>query len=391
MPIEYDSSGIKIQNLNEILEERENTLKPTFGDEFVIDQTSPVGNISLANADNELKIQELIGWLLPNQIDAKYAEGVFLDAICEKNRIYRIQPQYTKINLTINGTPNTSFVKGDIVISDELFDIYYDLNQDCVIGSDGTVVATFICETYGPYFPLETSRFKIQTPIFGLTSVTMDYDNLNLILGRKTETDEELRRRREYCVGLNSIYTLEAIAANIYYLEGVNDVVYFENDTETTDANGLPMKSFEFVVDGGDEKQIVEKIFLNKPVGVRAYGETLLNVEDSEGVSRQIGFTKAENINIGIKITLSLKEIQADSWYQEVKTAIKEKFDLEQKIGKKVKDYTYYTVLTGFSEIDDIESIKFYEIGTTTEYSQYNITNKQIAKFDITNIEFIVE
>ena len=87
MTIQYDSKGIITQNLIEIIEERENNLKPILGLDFKIDKTTPIGNMELADANNELAIQELIAWLFPAQMDATTAEGIFLDAICEKNRI----------------------------------------------------------------------------------------------------------------------------------------------------------------------------------------------------------------------------------------------------------------------------------------------------------------
>jgi hypothetical protein len=70
MTIQYDSSGIITQNLSEILAERETALQPVMGEDFVVDKTTPVGNMELADSDRELSIQELIAWLFPNQMDA---------------------------------------------------------------------------------------------------------------------------------------------------------------------------------------------------------------------------------------------------------------------------------------------------------------------------------
>ena len=146
MPIQYDSNGIITQNLTEILDERENSLKPIMGEDFVIDKTTPIGNMELADANSELTIQELIAWLIPNMIDANTAKGYFLDCICEKNRIYRKQPQYTTMSLILNGTVNAEFKKGDITVSDKQSGVYYNLNTDVTIGANGTVIGQFICQ-----------------------------------------------------------------------------------------------------------------------------------------------------------------------------------------------------------------------------------------------------
>lgn len=389
--IQYDANGIITQNITEILDERENALKSVLGEDFTIDSKSPIGNMELADANNELTIQELIAWLIPNQIDANTATGVFLDAICEKNRIYRKQPQFTTLNLIIKGAKDTSFLTGDITISDSVSGLYYNLNEDCVISENGEVIAQFICQDYGEFYPISASKFEILTPINGLDSVVADFDNLNLVIGRLTETDEELRRRRMFSVQQTSTTTLASIKSVIYSLDGVKHVTYFENDTESVNDDGLPMKSFEFVVDGGDEVEITDAIFTNKTVGTRAYGTTIITKYDSENNNYQIGYTKAKDVNIVMDIHITTDYIQSNTWKQKVLQALKDKFDEIQNIGSVVKDYNYYVVLTNFPEITDINSIEFYTTDNELQkYQQYPIGKKEIAKLDISNINLVI-
>lgn len=385
--IQYDSEGIITQTLTEILDERESALQEIMGDDFFIDKTSPIGNMELADANNELSIQELIAWLIPNMIDANTATGYFLDCICEKNRIYRKQPEYTTCKLILNGLAKSEFLTGDITILDSISGVYYDLNEDCVIGDDGTVTAQFKCESFGDYRPVQSSTFSIETPVYGLDSVTMDYSNLDLHIGRFTESDEELRQRRKESVGQTSTNTLDSIKGSLYSLDNVQKVVYFENDTESTDANGLPMKSFEFVLDGGDSTQIAQTIFNNKPAGTRAYGTTIIPIQDSEEVAHQIGFTRVTEVELIMNVNISSPTTQSETFKNTLKNAIKEKFDEIQGIGNNVRDYSYYAVLTQYSEISDITSINFANINTPTDtYTQYTIQPKEIARLTTDNI-----
>lgn len=392
MPIQYDSNGIITQNLSEILDERENALKLVMGEDFVIDKTTPIGNMELADANNELTIQELIAWLIPNMLNAQTATGYFLDCICEKNRIYRKEPKQTKLKLIVHGDAGVEFSAEDISVSEEGTYTYYNLNEDIIIGDDGTVIAEFICNDYGEYAPTSTSKFIIQTPLNGLRDVTIDYENANIVIGRLVETDEQLRRRREYSVQQTSTSTLASIKANLYSLDGVLHATYFENDTEETNELGIPMKSFEFIVDGGDENDITDIIFTNKTAGTRAYGETLINKVDSEGNTYIIGFTKAEPVNIGMDIKVQTNAPQSNSWKQAIINALKTKFEEVQEIGTIVKDYNYYTVLTNFPEITDINTLQFYnaDLEYPTYYSQYVIDKKQIAKLDIKDIHIVI-
>lgn len=379
--IQYDSDGIITQTLTEILDEREDSLKEVMGDDFVIDKTTPIGNMELADANNELAIQELIAWLIPNMIDANTATGYFLDCICEKNRIYRKQPEYTTITLILNGIAKSEFLAGDITVLESVSGVYYNLNEDCIIGDDGTVTATFKCEDFGDYQPVPSSTFSIETPVYGLDSVTMDYANLHLSIGRFTESDEELRQRRKESVGQTSTNTLDSIKGNLYSLDNVQKVVYFENETESTDANGLPMKSFEFVIDGGDSNEIARTIFNNKPAGTRAYGTTEITVQDSENVNHQIGFTRVTDVNLLMNVNISTVSPQSEAFKSVLIDALKEKFDDIQGIGDNARDYSYFAVLTQYNEISDISSIKFASLlDPSTQVSQYTIQPKEIAR-----------
>ena len=229
--------------------------------------------------------------------------------------------------------------------------------------------------------------------MMGLESVTLDEQILNLSVGRNTETDEELRRRRMFSVQQTSTSTLASIRSNLYSLDGVQHVAYFENETEKEDERGLPMKSFEYIIDGGVGTDIAQVIFNNKPAGTRAFGTRQEIVKDSEGLIHAIGFTPAQPVNIGINIRVETYSAQANSWKNEVAKALKEKFDNIQDIGTSVKDYNYYTVLTQYNEIADIHKVEFYNIdqeGEKNYYTNYPIDIRQIAKLDVKNISIII-
>ena len=59
MSITYDTTGISIQTLTEILDERENNLQSFLGADFVISGDSAIGNLQAADSDREFDIQEL--------------------------------------------------------------------------------------------------------------------------------------------------------------------------------------------------------------------------------------------------------------------------------------------------------------------------------------------
>lgn len=395
MPIEFNSNGIVSQNITEILSERESTLQgiDSLGPNFSIDKDTPIGNMELADANSELSIQELLAWL-PSMLDVTTAEGVFLDWICAKNRIYRKEPQKTKITLVLNGDEGTSILKEDLTVSENTTDAYFNLNENVTIDETGKVTAEFICQEYGEITPSETSKFEILTPLAGLNSVTIDSNNFSISVGRDWETDKELARRHKESVQQTSTSIIESIKANLFSLDSVEHVKYIENDTEnskTTDGIVLPMKSFEMIVDGGLTDDIANSIYINKPVGTRAFGTTLVNVLDENNDVHQIGYSKAEIINVGIDIKVKTQRKQGSNWSEAIKSAIKDEFDNIQDIGGYVKDYDYYKIVTTFDNILDIENIEIYNIDDEerVKYSKYPINIHQIAKLDKNNINII--
>jgi uncharacterized phage protein gp47/JayE len=88
-------------------------------------------------------------------------------------------------------------------------------------------------------------------------------------------------------------------------LDSVAEVKVVENDTNTTDSNGLPAKSFMCIVDGGNSSDIANAIWQKKPAGVLAYGNTTVAVVDSQGFSHDISFQRVEDKNIYIALNIS--------------------------------------------------------------------------------------
>lgn len=164
--IQYDENGIVIQNLTEILDERENTLRPTFGDDFIISGESAVANQQLADADRELALQELLLYIA-SQLDPDQAEGIWLDYICALNNITRYSATKSTIPITVSGTAGTQKNAGDLVVVDESTDEYYINSSAIVLGDNGTADVIFEATSFGPITALSTSTFSLKTPSMG--------------------------------------------------------------------------------------------------------------------------------------------------------------------------------------------------------------------------------
>lgn len=104
---------------------------------------------------------------------------------------------------------------------------------------------------------------------------------------------------------LPSVTIMDGIIGGILSLPGVSDCAGYENDTNVTDANGIPGHGISLVVDGGDAQQIATLIANKKTMGSPTYGTTTETVIDRAGNSRTINFFRPSNANIYVKITLT--------------------------------------------------------------------------------------
>ena len=141
----------------------------------------------------------------------------------------------------------------------------------------------------------------INTPTRGWTSVT---NPAAATVGSPAETDAELRIRQGQSVALPSITPFEGVDGAIVNVAGVTRHKLYENDTGTTDSNGLPPHSISAIVDGGDLTEIAQAIRGNKGQGVSTYGATAVTVPDKYGNPHVIRFSRSTDVPIYGHITL---------------------------------------------------------------------------------------
>lgn len=145
------------------------------------------------------------------------------------------------------------------------------------------------------------------TVISGVTGVFNPEDALP---GRIRETDAQLRARHLLALSSSGRATPEAIRARLLDdVEGVTFARIVENEGSTTDAAGRPPHSFEAFVIGGTDEDVARSIWESKPAGIRAYGSTVVNVLDDQGVSHAIGFSRPTTLYLHLRLTITPGEL----------------------------------------------------------------------------------
>ncbi|WP_432513777.1 baseplate J/gp47 family protein [Klebsiella pneumoniae] len=244
------------------------------------------------------------------------ALGDALTSNVKINGITRRAATNSTVDLLLTGTVGTTITNGSVRDTNS---VVWNLPATVVIGSDGTVVATATCVNSGAVAAVAGSVNGINTPTRGWASVT---NPLAATVGVAAETDAELRVRQSQSVALASLTPFDAVDGAIANVEGVTRHKLFENDTETTDANGLPAHSISAIVEGGDATSIANTIRSVKGQGVSTYGTTAVIVTDKYGNPYTIRFSRPINVPVYVSITLKALTGYSSEVGDEIKAAV---------------------------------------------------------------------
>lgn len=165
------------------------------------------------------------------------------------------------------------------------------------LGSPAIFAATAAGRIYAPSGTLTVMVSNVS----GVDSIT---NYATGTTGRDAESDTELRTtlstRQKQATSTES-----AIENALSTLAGVTYVRVRSNRGMSV-MDGMPPKSYESIVVGGDNTEIAETIKATGPAGVQAYGNTNVTVKDSQGFDWEIGFSRPVSRNIWVKVALTL-------------------------------------------------------------------------------------
>lgn len=241
----------------------------------------------------------------------------------------------------------TSSVVGSTLLVDRS-DVFQAVNFD--VTSNLTIskvrkIGEVVAQESGPIEQQANTITTIVTPVLGWDSVT---NPVAATPGRLRETDEELRLRFRNTKFERATNTLNAIYSAILNVDGVEEVVIYENDTDVTDAFGVPPHSFLPIVSGGLSTDIANAIWENKPIGILSDGNTTVSINDIQGFSHDISFSRPNPVVIYIEIPLTKDSDYPANGDDLMKSALIEYFRENFKIGD---DVIYSRLFTPINSI----------------------------------------
>lgn len=175
------------------------------------------------------------------------------------------------------------------------------LSDNLTTGSVTTIVP-FVTQDYGRITLPSGIVTKMVNNVTGFEKVV---NLLEPVYGRMQESDIELRQSYIAKSALRSNTMIDSIVAELLNnVEHVESASGYENDTDVTDARGLPPHSIEIVAEGGNNNEIAQAILRKKAGGIQTYGEVEVAVPGNYGDSIPVRFNRPEYLYTWLKLVL---------------------------------------------------------------------------------------
>lgn len=292
-----DANGISAPTFADILAYLQTQYRAIYGADIYLGNDSQDGQFLgiVAAAINDSNAAAVAVY---NSFSPATAQGNGLSNNVKINGITRLVASNSSADVVIVGVAGTVITNG--VVADANNN-YWNLPASVVIPSSGTITVTATAQQSGAITAAANTINKIQTAAYGWQSVT---NPLAATAGNPIETDAALRVRQNNSVALPSQTVLSGILGGVQSITGVTAAAIYENDTNTTDSNGLPAHSFAVVAQGGDPIAIATEILNKKTIGAYTYGTTANTIVDSDGVSNTIRFFRPTVSNVKVAVTL---------------------------------------------------------------------------------------
>lgn len=432
------STGFVVKTLSEIRDEINALLRTAFGPAVDVSDGSLLGQLAGIFAERESTVWELAEAINASQ-DPDAATGARLDALCALTGTQRLAAAASTVTLHLTGTnativPSgsratvtgtgakfattasatlvtatswaalTAYVVGNVRTNATR--IYICTGAGTSAGSggptttadsitDGTctwkyvgegaafVTATAECTETGPTVATAGSIITIDTPVSGWSSVKNLTD---ATLGRDIETDQALRIRREDELARSGSSPIDAIRADVLDLDGVTACTVFVNNTDATDADGVPPHAVEVLVQGGTDQDIFDQLLDSVAAGIATHGSTSGTAEDSAGNSHTVKFSRPTVLDIYVDVVLTKDAATYPSdGDAQVKAAIVAYGD-SQAAGKDVVASRISAACFGVTGVLDVTVV---EIGTAplpSSSATIPVSLRQLADYDTSRI-----
>ena len=280
-------------------------MRQIYGADINVDPNSPDGQMVNIVAQAKIDVLEFLQQIY-NSFDPDKAIGVSLNSRCAINGITRRAGTHTLQSvdvvvdraLTLKGLdlyPTEPFT-----VADGSGNQYQLLVTETPVGA-GTVTADFQATLIGAVQSAANTIIVPVTILLGVVSVNNPASYTTL--GVTEETDYAFRVRRQQSVALPNQGYLDGMLAGLVNVDDVAEAKVYENNTGAT-VDGIPSHAIWCIVDGGDEDEIANVIYVKRNAGCGMRGTVVVAVDQVDGSTMDIKFDRptAQNLYISFDV-----------------------------------------------------------------------------------------
>jgi uncharacterized phage protein gp47/JayE len=362
-------------------------------DRIAEDVRSSYGQIARIFSELEVSWQEALASLYDSLSIS--ATGANLDRVAALLGITRVAVLSSEVVVTFNGTATTPIPNGTRVQFNDDETVWTSIDGPSEVGGGGTVSVRLRADDAGIALEPDSGGggWTLLDSIPAITSVTGPTSQP--IVGAPQETDAALRVRMGIEAYRRGQGPLRAIRAAVSAVAGVTYVNVYENRTFVTNADGMPGKSINVVVEGGDDTEIANAILDSRSAGAELYASVAqgvtVNLAPLAGYPVAVRFDRVEDVEIWIECTIatSTSEEQAPADVDDIVAAlILEKAQEIFGIGDDVTPYKLIGAIyaAGIEGIDDVVMNVGFSSSPSSD-DKLDISIRQRAVFDAARID----
>lgn len=389
-----DSQGIHTEDFTEIVSDITSSYQQIYGTDINTDSDTPDGQRINIEAQAKSDILDFAKQVY-NSFDVDAVTGVAQDRLYKLNNIYRQNSGYSfcNVDITVSGPVNLDGLDGNatdpdgtgFTVSDINSNNWILLNSVALTGA-GTYTLAFRAQNEGEILASPNTINTLVTVLPAITGVNNTASQY--ITGNNAESDANFRIRRNKSTAISGKGFYDSLIGDLLSVPLVTQAMVYENDTGSTDADGIPPYSIWCIVQGGTDANIGKVIYANKSFGCNMKGSTTVNVERADGTYFTAKFDRpqTENLYIDMTVVSKLGTYTPDTLY--IKRQLVERMVFNMNEATDVSQITSQVI-----DIDEnvyVASIQISDDGVTwTDILSPSAKNKYFA-LDVNNISITV-
>lgn len=244
--IKLEDSGLTIADYSDIVDFLIYKYKQIYGNDIDTDPRTADGRfiecVGTIMWNGFRTVQEMY-----NSLDPSVATGKFLDIICSLSNVRRKGATKSVANITIKnvGTNKYTFSSNaDMALIDVSGNLWKPKSLTTLtLNSGESADVIYECDVYGK---ITTSTLKL-----AILNSNIEITKNAIEIGSEEESDSELRSRRS-SFSTQSFTVLEGLQGELLDIDGVEDVIIYNNDTvgdlTTSDSTSIPRASVYIVL-----------------------------------------------------------------------------------------------------------------------------------------------